>query len=358
MNEVKVYQGLSEPLLDWYRVNRRDLPWRRTKSPYEILVSEVMLQQTRVETVRDYYRRFLERFPDAQSLAGAPETDVLKIWEGLGYYTRARNLQQAAKAVVDLYGGVFPDNAAALRTLPGVGAYTAAAVASIAFGEAAPAIDGNVKRVASRLFGIREDINQPASLRRIQAALDEAIPTADPGGFNQAMMELGATLCLPRAPRCDLCPVARRCDACREGDQESLPVHEKKKATREVAVAVCIPTYGERALLVRRHERLLHGLYVYWLYEGVTARQTVTAQLAEDGLSVTRLTDLGEARHVFTHRIWRMHLYHGELDGLPDAAWLTEHNAVLVDAGQMSALPLPTAMKAAREAALTLLQGK
>lgn len=348
-------QGFGIRLLQWYQAGHRDLPWRRTKDPYPILISEIMLQQTRVETVKAYYTRFLERFPTPEALAGASESDVLKLWEGLGYYSRARYLQKAARAVTTDYGGVFPQSAEALRALPGVGEYTAAAIASIAFGEAAPAIDGNVKRVASRYFGIREDINQPASLRKIRTELTRAISRESPGAFNQAMMELGATVCLPRAPRCEVCPIATDCDARMEGDALSLPIHLAHKPAREVEMAVCILTFGNRALLLRRQERLLHGLYVFYLMEGITRVESLLAALSEDSLSARHEKDLGQASHVFTHRVWRMGLHHFILEQPPTAEWLENHQALMADAEQIAALPLPTAMKAARDAVLGVL---
>ena len=314
-----------------------------------------MLQQTRVETVKGYYQRFLAAFPDVRALAQAPEAEVLKQWEGLGYYSRARNLQKAACAILLTHGGNFPSTHTALLTLPGIGAYTAAAIASIVFGEAKPAVDGNVKRVAARLFGERERIDSPATLARITQRLTQAIPHDQPGAFNQAMMELGATLCLPRSPRCESCPVATYCDACAEGDQESLPIHEKKRPPQEVPVAVCLLTAGERVLVVRRTQRLLHGLYVFWLLEGETDVNQIERLLAEAGLPAKAQQALGEARHIFTHRVWQMRLWRFALLQPPDEHWLAQQGAMLVDAQALAQLPLPTAMKAAREAALAWL---
>jgi len=345
----------SASLLRWYRNHQRDLPWRHTKNPYHIWVSEIMLQQTRVETVKDYYHRFLMRFPDIEALAAAPESDVLKLWEGLGYYSRARNLQRAAQTVVQTLGGKVPDSYADWLRLPGVGAYTGAAIASIAFGEAVPAVDGNVKRVAARLYGIRDPMENLSVLKRMNALLAEAIPVNEAGNFNQAMMELGATVCLPRAPRCDQCPLRLSCDALAEGDAESLPVHEKKQPAKQLEIGVCILTFEGKVLVFRRTERLLHGLYVMLLLEGETDPERAGDILAEDGLSAQLIQCLGKATHVFTHRIWHMTLLHFTLKNRPTDTWLTAHGAQLADTAQLSALPIPTAMNAAKAAALKIL---
>lgn len=356
LNDTAENKGWGTFLVRWYRDGHRDLPWRRTKDPYAVWVSEIMLQQTRVETVRDYYRRFLARFPDAHSLAEAPEADVLKLWEGLGYYSRARNLQKAARVVDRELSGAFPCDAQSLRGLPGIGPYTAAAVASIVFGEAVPAIDGNVKRVGSRVLGIRLPIDAPEAKRLLENSLREAILGCDPGDFNQAMMELGAILCLPKNPGCAACPLAGLCDANREGDAESLPVHERKIPGKRVDVAVCLLSFQDGVLVYRREERLLHGLYVFRLLEEVTDPQTAADLLREDGLSAVFSGSMGEAKHVFTHRIWQMRLYHFRLTESPSAEWLASRGAVFANRATLDALPIPTAMKAAKRAAQNLLQ--
>ncbi len=342
-------------LIVWYGSAQRDLPWRRTRDPYRIWVSEIMLQQTRVETVKGYYARFLERFPDVYALADAPEQDVLKLWEGLGYYSRARNMQRAARLIARDFGGVFPGTAQALAALPGVGAYTAGAVASIAFGEAAPAVDGNVKRVAARLLGVREPVESRAAQSVIREALHALLQAGEPGLFNQALMELGATLCLPHAPRCDACPVAALCDAYAEGDAESLPVLPPRNPPKPVDMGVCILTYEGEALLMRRTERLLAGLYVFTLLEGETRPDALLQALGDLGLACAPGRALGEAEHVFTHRVWRMRIIQFALKQRPGDAWLASHGAVMANAEALQALPLPTAMRAARDYALALL---
>jgi A/G-specific adenine glycosylase len=348
--------GWANGLLAWYQQEKRDLPWRRTKDPYAIWISEIMLQQTRVETVKEYYRRFIARFPDVAALAQAPEEDVLKLWEGLGYYSRARNLQKAAKSVVEQYNGQIPSEYEMLKSLPGIGEYTAGAIASIAFGIAVPAIDGNVFRVAARFYGERENIELPQVRKKLRALLTQAVSQSEPDAFNQAMMELGATLCVPRAPRCDLCPLKSSCDAYAEGDAESLPVHEKKQPAKVVQIAVGLLCYQDRIAMFRRRERLLNGLYVFYLAEEETDPQRIAEQLSQDGLAVDSWEALGKATHVFTHRIWQMTLYRFSLDREPGEQWLTERDGVMADEAALQNLPLPTAMKAAKAEALKLLQ--
>ena len=349
-------QKPSEMLLEWYDSVKRDLPWRRTHDPYHIWLSEIMLQQTRVETVKGYYARFLERCPTVEALAAAPEEVVLKLWEGLGYYSRARNLQKAARTIMDDHGGVFPSDYESILKLSGIGPYTAGAIASIAFGIPVPAVDGNVYRVASRFFGVREDVGMPSVQRQIRQLVEDSIPQDRPGDYNQALMELGATLCSPQHPDCQRCPWATLCDACQEGDQDSLPIHEKKQAPKAVDVAVCLLTYENRVLVLPRKERMLKGLYVFWLTEEETRPAYVQELLAQDGLKASFVAHLGEARHVFTHRVWQMQLLHYQLGSSPDEAWMEAHQVRLVTAEELSQLPLPTAIKAARGKAMELLK--
>jgi len=348
--------GWTNGLLAWYQQKKRDLPWRRTKDPYAIWVSEIMLQQTRVETVKEYYRRFLERFPDVVALARAPEEDVLKLWEGLGYYSRARNLQKGARIVLEQYRGQLPADDQTLQMLPGIGEYTAGAIASIAFGSAVPAMDGNVFRVAARFYGERESIEHPQVRKKLRSILTDAVPREEPGAFNQAMMELGATICTPKSPRCEQCPLKTCCDAYAEGDAESLPVHEKKQPAKTIQIAVCLLWHHGRIAMFRRRERLLNGLYVFYLTEEETDPRRIAGQLSQDGLTVESWEALGEATHVFTHRIWRMILYRFELKQEPDEQWLAQHDGVMVDETALQTLPLPTAMKAAKAEALKLLK--
>ena len=301
-------KAIRRPLLAWYRRVRRDLPWRRTGDPYAIWVSETMLQQTRVETVIPYYERFLARFPDVFALADATADDVMEHWAGLGYYRRARMLHEAARVVAREQGGRLPESAEALRELPGVGSYTAGAVASIAFDRPEPVLDGNVIRVLARLLDLREDVGSAAVRRRL---LEEARALArgpDPGDLNQALMELGATLCTPRAPQCGACPVARACRGRAAGEQGRLPVKAPRRSPRPVrAMASWIERRG-RVLAVRRPpEGLLGGLWELpgaELGAGESAEAGAARTLQERlGLEVEHAQPLGRVHHVFSHRV-------------------------------------------------------
>jgi A/G-specific adenine glycosylase len=307
-------KGLRASLLRWYRRHRRDLPWRRTRDPWAIWVSEAMLQQTRVETVIPYYERFLQRFPDVGALARADLEDVLGLWAGLGYYSRARHLHGAAREVVERFGGRIPASADELRTLPGVGRYTAGALASIAFDRPEPVLDGNVTRVLARLHGIREDVARPA----VQARLwDEAARLArgpQPGDLNQALMELGARVCTPRRPDCPACPVAAACRARRTGEEEAIPRPRRRPAPRRVRAVAALVVRRGRVLAVRRAETgLLGGL---WELPGseIGARERPERVLgpalaAATGLAVRGVEPLGVVTHLFTHRRVETHVF-------------------------------------------------
>jgi len=254
-------RSFAAKLTGWYDGAKRDLPWRKTRDPYRILVSEIMLQQTRAQAVIPYYEKFLERFPTPQALAGASETEVLRRWSGLGYYQRARNLQKAARQIVKLGG--FPREYDAILDLPGVGAYTAAAVGSIAFGIDRAVVDGNVMRVIARLTGDASDIGAAATRARFEAVADALLDRRDPGRFNQAMMELGATICLPRNPLCLLCPVSADCQARAQGNQSQLPVKLRRiEPVRIEARLLVIERAGKMLLWKRgRESRRLNGFW-------------------------------------------------------------------------------------------------
>jgi A/G-specific adenine glycosylase len=238
-------------LLGWFRQFQRDLPWRHTRDPYRIWISEIMLQQTRVAAVIPYYEKFLQRFPDVQALAAAPQEEVLRLWSGLGYYSRARNLQKAAQQIVAKHAGQFPKRLEDVLCLPGIGTYTAAAILSIAFGEKQAVLDGNVARVLARLGAVRGDLREPRRWQSLQKTADVLLEPKSPADWNQAMMELGATLCTPKSPQCLLCPVAPFCEGRKLGIAESLPEKRKKRATVEVvlAAAVFVDRKGETLLL-------------------------------------------------------------------------------------------------------------
>ena len=310
-------------LLDWYRQNRRDLPWRENRDPYPILVSEIMLQQTRAETVKPYFRRFLAALPTVADLACADEATLLKLWEGLGYYSRVRNLQKAARTVMENYGGAIPPDFDALLALPGVGRYTAGAVASIAFDLPVPAVDGNVLRVVARITGDDTDILSPAAKKNAEAELAPLVPTEGAGDFTQSLIELGALICVPGEPRCGDCPLHLLCVANREGKQSVLPVRLAKTKRRVEERTVLVlrrrdEAEGERVALRKRpSEGLLGGLYEFPCLEGHLAEDEVVAYLERAGLSVARMEKLPSAKHLFSHIEWRMIGYGVELADTP-----------------------------------------
>ena len=301
---MKELEYLPVPLLEWYREHARTLPWRSAPTAYRVWVSEIMLQQTRVAAVLDYYRRFLEAAPTVAELAALPEDRLMKLWQGLGYYSRARNLQKAARQIMEEFGGVFPNTYEAIRSLAGVGDYTAGAIASIAFRLPVPAVDGNVLRVAARVCGDDGDIAAPAMKRKVTAALAQVIPLDAPGDFNQSLMELGATVCLPNgAPLCERCPAAGFCRALQEGRTGDLPVKAAKKARRVEERTVYLIFCGDRVALRRRPGTgLLAGLWEYPNEPAVGGGDWP----AQWGLAPLRLERAGTGKHIFTHIEWRM----------------------------------------------------
>ena len=298
-------EALAVALLGWYRERARDLPWRRTKDPYAIWVSEIMLQQTRVETVIPYYERFLERWPEVSKLAAAELDDVLSAWSGLGYYRRARQLHQAAGEIVDRYGGELPRTADELRTLTGIGRYTAGAIASIAHGQAAPLVDGNVIRMLSRVFGFEDDMRTAKGQRRVWDRAEQLVTAADvPGDFNQALMELGATVCTPKRPSCDGCPLAARCVAKAQARTAELPHLSKKKPPSPQSLVAAVVDDGEGRVLLaqRRPEGLFGGMWEPPMVAGETL-SAVRGAMGEHGISSRRrLRIVGQVRHVLSHR--------------------------------------------------------
>ena len=295
-------------LLPWYEANKRDLPWRHTRDPYRIWVSEIMLQQTRVEAVIPYYQRFLSRLPDVSALAACPEEELMKLWEGLGYYSRVRNMQKAAKTIMSGYGASFPQTYEEILSLCGIGEYTAGAIASFAFDLPYPAVDGNVLRVVARLAAFEQDVLAPASKKLLTAAVVAAQPEDRAADFNQAMIELGATVCLPNgAPRCEACPLARDCAARRLGMQQSLPIRKKSAPRKTEERTVLILRCGDTVALRKRPERgLLAGLFEPFSCLGRLNEAEVGAMLAAAGVAPLRIAPLGEAKHIFTHIEWHM----------------------------------------------------
>lgn len=339
-------------LLPWYQRHKREFPFRGTRDPYAVWVSEIMLQQTRTETVTGYYERFLVRFPNVSALASAEEQEVLKYWEGLGYYSRARNLHRTAQLIMEKYDGTFPKTYKELRALPGIGDYTAAAISSIAYQLPYPAVDGNLIRVISRVHGIREDADIPSVRGKILSIAQQNIDTVTPGDWNQALMDIGATICVPGTPDCSRCPLSGCCDANAEGDADLLPIRTAAKPPKPIDVAVGLVTCANHILVCRRDAALLRGLWVFLLNEGDSSPAAFEKLLPARYLS-SGPRFLSEARHVFTHRIWNMRIYHLEcIPGVPaqDGIW--------TDMNGLSSLPMPTAMKAARSEAVRLLSSE
>ena len=319
-------EQLPIPLLEWFRDNARRLPWRDDPTPYHVWLSEIMLQQTRVAAVLDYYRRFLEEAPDVPALAALPEERLMKLWQGLGYYSRARNLQKAAKIMVEEYDGRFPSDYAAIRALPGVGDYTAGAICSIAFGQAVPAVDGNVLRVYARICGDDGDISTPQMKKKVTLALERVIPVQAAGTFNQALMELGATVCLPNgAPLCERCPAKGFCAALAQERTGELPVKAPKKPRRVEERTVWLIFRGNSVALRRRPARgLLAGL---WEFPNELGDGPLPAEWGIEALSDGYA---GRAKHIFTHIEWHMTLWTVEAraDRLPPG-WVWASGAEL-----------------------------
>jgi len=318
-------------LLAWFDASRRNLPWRRARDPYRVWISEVMLQQTRVDQALPYYERFLERFPDVRSLARAPIDDVLRLWEGMGYYSRARNLHRAAKAVVERFGGRLPTDPGELRSLPGVGEYTAAAVASVAFGVPVAAVDGNVIRVISRLHADDGVPSVARVRRRIGERAADLLDRERPGDWNEAMMELGATVCMPRSPSCDACPLARHCAGLAAGEPTAFPGRRARTAVPHVDVAVGILQRDDgRYLIQRRPENaMLGGLWEFpggKCEPGEPPEAACRRELREElGIEVEVGPRVAEIPHAYSHFRITMHAFRCTIVGAdPEpGTWVT-----------------------------------
>jgi A/G-specific adenine glycosylase len=312
---------LARRLLSWFEKNRRDLPWRRTKDPYAIWLSEVMLQQTRVTTVLDYYPRFLRKYPTVERLARADLADVLGSWSGLGYYRRARALHAGAREVVEKYGGKLPADAASLREISGIGPYTAGAISSIAFGAREALVDGNVARVLARIFAMTCDVRTPAGMKEMWRVAEGLVPASDPGSFNESLMELGAMVCVPGEPRCGECPVSDLCEGRAKGLAAELPRATKKKAPREVDMMALVARRGARLLLgQRRAAGLFGGLWEPPMVELASADGGEKSLRSLLGSRIVELQVMGEQTHVLTHRKIRVTIATGGLAGEPSAS--------------------------------------
>ncbi len=301
-------QSCISPLLKWFIQNRRMFPWRQDKDPYHVWVSEIMLQQTRIEAAKEYYIRFMKELPDVQSLCDVSQEKLLKLWEGLGYYNRAKNLHKAAKAIVEQYSGHFPDHYRDLLKLSGIGEYTAGAIASICFGEKVPAVDGNVLRVLSRILGSDKNVLLPEVKKEMTALLCAVMPE-EAGDFNEALMELGETVCLPNgAPDCDHCPLQKFCIAYEKDLTKELPVRIKKqtRTTEYMTVLLIVSSQGHIALEKRTEKGLLSGMYQLPNLSGRAEIDSIAVILEQWHLKVLSIEELGEAKHIFTHKEWRM----------------------------------------------------
>lgn len=310
--EEQVLIAMFEALIPWYEAHKRELPWRQDKEPYHVWLSEIMLQQTRVEAVKEYYRRFLTTLPTIADLAEAPEEQILKLWEGLGYYNRVRNLQKAAQTICADYAGVFPSEYAQIRSLSGIGDYTAGAIASICFAAPTPAVDGNVLRVYSRLLADDANIDLQTTKKRITRKLQETYPRKNPGIATQALMELGATVCVPNgAPRCDVCPVAEICQAREQDTWRNLPVRSEKKKRKIVDKTVFILlTEDTVALHKRSTSGLLAGMWEFPNVDAKLDKQAAVTQVTGWQAEPLDLLMQTSYTHIFSHVEWHMTAYY------------------------------------------------
>ena len=321
---------IRKKLLEWFAAGARDLPWRRTRDPYAIWVSEIMLQQTRAQAAIPYYERFLKRLPTVEKLARARPDTVLKLWEGMGYYSRARNLHRAAKEVVSRFAGQVPRTREELVTLPGIGRYTAGAIASIAYGQREPMVDGNVERVLCRIFRIRGNLKDGAGQKQLWSIAEDLVPPTGAGQFNQALMELGSEVCVPRNPRCDVCPLNRLCDARRHDEQNALPERKAKKPLPSHTVAVAVIWRDGRVLIdKRRPEGLLGGLWEFpggKVEPGESPETAVKREVGEElGITVRVDRPLATVDHAYSHFRVRIHAFEcAHLSGEPKCITCTD----------------------------------
>jgi A/G-specific adenine glycosylase len=335
--------SIVPPLLDWYAVNARILPWRSHPTPYFVWVSEIMLQQTRVEAVLPYFERFINELPDIPALAAAQEQQLLKLWEGLGYYSRVRNLHKAACIVMEEYGGALPQEPKELEKLPGIGAYTAGAIASIAYGKPAPAVDGNVLRVIARVTASEENVSETAVKRSFEQKLREIYPVGRAGDFTQALMELGALVCLPNGvPKCADCPLNALCAAHLAGAEEKYPVKAEKKQRKIEQRTVFLILCGDRAAIRQRGANgLLAGLWEFPSVDGALSPQQAAEVLKTWGFAAPALTPLPPAKHIFSHIEWHMTGYLARVEEKPPQSGLLWAN----QSDFAEAYPLPAAFK-------------
>lgn len=312
--------SFQENILSWYEGEKRDLPWRRSGNPYYIWVSEIMLQQTRVDTVIPFFENFITLFPTIYDLAEADEQNVLKAWEGLGYYSRARNLHHAAKEVIKKHDGVVPNDPEAFGALKGVGPYTRGAVMSIAYGLPEPAVDANVMRVLSRILRIEENISEHRVKNEFEHITRQLVPHEDPSSFNQGLMELGALICTPKEPMCIFCPVASSCRAYEAGVQEQLPVKGKKKKQRTITYAAILIEYEGKYVIEKRPPTgLLANLWQFPMIplDEMPLEDGVDWLASEYGIRLTIGKQVGNLKHIFSHIIWEVTIYKATMETIP-----------------------------------------
>ncbi len=337
------------PLLNWYREHKRGLPWRENKDAYRIWISEIMLQQTRVEAVKPYFFRFMEHFPTVEALANAPDDELMKCWEGLGYYSRARNLKKAAGVIVEQYEGKLPASRDELLDLPGIGSYTAGAIASIAYEIPAPAVDGNVLRVLSRVCGSREDILKQSTKKKMETLVSEVIKEGEAGDFNQALIEIGAIVCVPNgAPLCDSCPFYTVCAARAEDLTGEIPVKTPKKKRKIEEKTVLLLQYGEKiAIRKRSAEGLLASLYEFISIQGKLKEE----ELAEYFKEAVVPEKLPDAKHIFSHVEWHMNGYLVPITEIPEKlAGENPEDFILADFEELKErYPIPNAFAVYKE---------
>ena len=339
-------EQIVKPLLSWYDGHARVLPWREDKSPYRVWVSEIMLQQTRVEAVKPFFERFLKALPNVRSLAECSEDELLKLWEGLGYYNRVRNMQKAARVIVEKYAGAFPADYAKLLALPGIGRYTAGAIGSIAFGIQKPAVDGNVLRVLSRVKASYEDVLKQSVKTALEQEVQKIIPKDRAWDFNQALIEIGAVVCVPNGrAKCEECPLAFCCRAKEKGIVEELPKKKAKKERRVEERTVLVLREGDRVAVRKRPSKgLLAGLYELPNLEGILGEEEVLGQVRRWGLSPLRILPLAGAKHIFSHVEWQMTGYAISLEETED---MEQNGLFFIEAGETEEkYPIPAAFAA------------
>ena len=309
---------IVDPLLEWYLENKRMLPWRKTKDPYHIWISEIMLQQTRIEAVIPYYERFMRRLPDISSLASINEDELLKLWEGLGYYNRARNLKKAALIMMKDYNGMFPDTYEEIKKLPGIGEYTASAIASICFNEQTPTVDGNVLRVLARVKEDKRNVDLIRTKKEVRKELEKIIPK-DSGNFNESLMELGEVICLPNTtPKCEICPIKTFCKANLHQSWNKFPKKGEQNSQKELFYTILLMSFKDEYAIIKRNEKqILHSLWEFPNLEGKLSKKEVEEYLKSLNIKDTKIKEGISSKHIFTHQIWYLTSFEIELTNKP-----------------------------------------